>query len=112
MEVILVGDDLDQFQRHNKRQNHSGDGDNDRLRKVVDHVIDAAIPALGGHTHLAGDFSHLLIDGIEHPGQVARDTAHQKLLEPFGYGIPQKIHRGLPSFLPLPHRAGGAGVLG
>ncbi len=57
-----------------------------------------AVPALRGHAHLAGDVCHLLVHGIEHPGQVAHDAAYQQFLEPVRRASRKKSIRCQPPF--------------
>ena len=46
MQVVFVGNHLDQFQRHYNRQNHTGDGNHNGVGEVLDHVENTAVPAL------------------------------------------------------------------
>ena len=52
----------------------------------------AAVPCLGRQTNLTGDFSDLLIGGIEHPGEIADYSADKHFLQPVRDAIPDKIH--------------------
>ena len=82
MQVVLLHNELDQLQGHHKSQDCPGNGDDDGLGKVLDHVKNAAVPSLGRLAHLYGDVRYLLVDRIEHPGKVAHDAAHQQFFQP------------------------------
>ena len=75
MEVIFVHEYLHQLQRHNESEYHPGDRHNHIFREVLHHIEDAAVPCLGGHAHLGGDFPHLVIYTVKHPGQIAHNAA-------------------------------------
>lgn len=92
MQVVFVGNHLDQFQRHYNRQNHTGDGNHDGVGEVLDHAENAAVPALRRLPNLHGYISDLLVYRIEHPGQVAHNAAYQHFLEPLSKCVQQKIH--------------------
>ena len=70
MKVVLFYDELDELIAHDKGEDDAGDGDDDGLREVSDHVEDAAVPGGGRHADLPGDLAHLCVQGIKHPGQV------------------------------------------
>ena len=70
VEIVLFDDELDELIAHDKGEDDAGDGDDDGLREVTDHVEDTAVPRGGRHAHLPGDLAYLGIQGIKHPGQV------------------------------------------
>ena len=61
VKVVLLDDELDQLVAHDKGENNARDGDDHRLRKIADHVEDAAVPGGGRHANLPGDFAHLCV---------------------------------------------------
>ena len=91
VKVILIYNELDQLQRHHDGQNHPGYGHHDRLRKVLDHAEKIAVPRLGGKSDLLGDLTDLLVDRIEHAGQVAHNAADQNLFQPVSEDLYDKI---------------------
>lgn len=91
VEVVLVHNELDQLQGHHKGQNDPGYGHHDRLRKVLDHAENIAVPCLGGKPDLRRDLADLLIDLIKHAGQVAHDAADQDFLQPVSEDLYNKI---------------------
>ena len=92
IEIVSVGDELNQLQGHDDCQNCSGEGENHIIGKVLNHVEDTAVPCLWSQSHLTGDFSNLLIGGIEHPREIADDSADKHFLQPVRNAIPDKIH--------------------
>ena len=99
VKIVLFRDELDQLQRHHKGQDQTGDGNNDRLRQMLYHRKDVAIPRLGRSSHVPGDLTDALIGAVEHPGQVACDAVNEDFLQPFGYAGPQSI-QDWPPFRP------------
>ena len=110
MEIILISDELNQLQRHDKGEDYPGNRKNDGFREGLHHTENAAVPRLGGHADLGGDVPHLIVHTVEHPAQIAENTADQQLFQPVSQGIPYETHRGLPPFSPLPPAREGHGI--
>ena len=110
MEIVLFNDELDKLIAHDKGEDDAGDGDNDGLREVTDHVEDTAVPRRGRHAHLPGDLAHLGIQGIKHPGQVGYDTVNEQFLEPLLYRV--KDQRGSPPLREAPCTGTSRGCYG
>ena len=96
--IVLLGDELDQLQRHDKGEYHPRDGQNDGLRQALHHIEDTAVPALGRGADLAGDLAHLRIDLLKQPGEIVDDAAHQNLPQPVGQSVNNKTHGKIPPF--------------
>ena len=67
MQVVAVGNHLDQFQRHHDGQDHASNRHHDGVGEVLDHTENAAVPPLRGLGHLYGYIRDLLIYAVEHP---------------------------------------------
>ncbi len=67
MQVVAVGNHLDQLQRHHDGQDHTCNRHHDGVGEVLDHTENAAVPPLRGLTHLGGDVRDLLVHAVEHP---------------------------------------------
>ena len=67
MQVVAVGNHLDQLQRHHDGQDHASNRHHDGVGKVLDHTENAAVPPLRGLAHLRGDVRDLLVHTVEHP---------------------------------------------
>ena len=92
MQVVLVGNHLNQLQRHHGGQDHARNGNHDIFRKGLDHAEYTGVPALRRLPNLHGYISDLLVYRIEHPGQVAHNADYQHFLEPLSKRVQQKIH--------------------
>ena len=66
MQVIAVGNHLDQLQRHHDGQDHACNRHHDGVGEVLDHVENVAVPALRGLAHLYGYIRDLLVHAVEH----------------------------------------------
>ena len=67
MQVVAVGNHLDQLQRHHDSQDHASNRHHDGVGEVLDHTENAAVPPLRGLAHLYGYIRDLLIYAVEHP---------------------------------------------
>ena len=105
--VVLFRNELNQLQRHDKCEDHAGDGQNHIVRQRSDHAVDAAVPALGRSAHLSGDARHAAVHVVKQSVHVVHDAADQQLLQPFGEFLPYQIQWALPSFPAAPAPRGG-----
>ena len=67
MQVVPVGNHLNQLQRHHDSQDHSSNRHHDGVGEVLDHAENTPVPALGGLAHLCRNVCDLLVHAIEHP---------------------------------------------
>ncbi len=67
MQVVLVGDHLNQLYRHHNSQNHACNRHHDGVGQVFDHAENAAIPSLWGLAYLYGYIRDLLVYAVKHP---------------------------------------------
>lgn len=67
MQIVFVGNHLNQLHRHHDSQNHTSNRHHDAVGEVLNHTENAAVPALGSLTYLCGNVSDLLVHTIEHP---------------------------------------------
>ena len=62
------------------------------LGATEQHMADGAAHLSQTSLPIGGDFSNLLIGGIEHPREIADDSADKHFLQPVRNAIPDKIH--------------------
>ena len=67
MQVVLVGNHLNQLQRHHDSQDHASNRHHDGVGEVLDHGENTSVPALRGLAHLCRNVCDLLVHAIEHP---------------------------------------------
>ena len=104
MEVVTVHQQLNQLQRHHDGQNNARYGKDHGVGQTAYHIEDTAVPRLGGQTYLCGDVSHLLIHAVEHPGEVAENTADKQLFQPIRDSVKQEIYGVSSPFRPAERR--------
>ena len=92
MHVVSVCDHLDQLDGHNKREYDTGNRDDDAIRQIADHTVDASVPCLRGRADLAHDIAHLLVHVIKHSGEITNDAADQYFLQPLDNRIHNHFH--------------------
>ena len=103
MEIITIYQQLNQLQRHYDGEDDARDGQNHGVGQIAHHIEDAAVPCLGGQAHLGGDVAHLIIYAVEHPGEVADDTADKQLFQPIRDSVKQEIYGVSSPFRPVEH---------
>ena len=109
VEVVFIGDELDQLQSCDESENQPGNRQDDVIRQGVNHVVDAAVPRLRRRTHLTGDLTDFLVDVIEHTGEITDDAADEYLPQPFDNRLFYHVHwRRIPPFPRPPARGGRA----
>ena len=89
MHVVLVHNNVDEFHGHNQRQNDAGYRQDHIVGQVLNHMEDAAVPALRRLTDLRRNISDLCIHRFHHPCQVGCNRSGKKFLEPFGQRVEQ-----------------------
>lgn len=101
--IIAFDDHLDQFICHHAGQNQSCNGDDDVFRQAFDHVENAGIPALRCCAYDCSDVRDLVVDGVEHAGEVTDNAADKQVFQPFGDLFPDKVQGASPPLQkPLP----------
>ena len=98
VKVVLVDDQLNEFERCDDGENCARNGDDHMIRKTLNHGENAAVPLLRGLAYVVGNTGDLGIHLVEQPRQVIHNTLDEQLPNPFREFIPDKIQRGSPSF--------------
>ena len=96
MEVVFLCYHCNQLIAQDERDDHSCDGDNHRLGKILDQVKNPCIPALRCLPHLPGYGSHLLIDIREHVVQTGFNQPDQDILYRFRNSLNDGVHLPIP----------------
>lgn len=67
MQVVSVGNHLNQLQRHHDGQDHASNRHHDGVGEALNHIENITVPALGGLAHLCRNVCNLLVYAVEHP---------------------------------------------
>ena len=67
MQVVSVGNHLNQFQRHHDGQDHTCNRHHDGVGQILDHAENVTVPRLRRLPHLHGYIRDLLVHAVEHP---------------------------------------------
>lgn len=81
-QVVVFDDQLNQLIAGDEREEHARDGNNDCFGDVPDEAEDRRREVCRRVPNLCGHVRHLLVDSIEHPGEVIHDAVDQHSLEP------------------------------
>ena len=110
MQVVAVGNHLDQLQRHHDGQDHASNRHHDGVGKVLDHTENAAVPPLRGLAHLRGDVRDLLVHTVEHPVKFPMMPPTSISFSQLVRASNKKSIRCQTSFQPLPLCAEGTRI--
>ena len=96
MHIVLVDEQLNEFQAHDECQDDTGDRYNDVLGQAPDHVENIAVPSLRGLAYSRCNIRNTCIDAVKESGQIADDPADQEPFEPLCDFVPYEV-QGHPS---------------
>ena len=92
MEIVPLDDHLDEFKRHYKRKNKPRNRDNNRLRKIPNHLVNAAVPSRRRLSYLCCYVTDLFVNRVKQPRKVIRDSGNKKLFQPLSNGFLYSVY--------------------
>ena len=87
MQIVSLGNHLDELQCHDKGKDQPSDGHHDIVREITDHTENAWIPPLRGCADVTGNRADLVVYAVKQPRQAVYNTVCQQASNPVFYFI-------------------------